>query len=349
MAALGSEKRGRLLEPAWVVIRSLQRLMGIANRPTLAAVSAAALIAVAALIFDAVTPQMIEVGVFYVAIVLTGFWFPEPKAAFALALAATPLIIIGWWLTIPDSAPVWAAWTNRLLAIGTVWLVAIFVWHIRVLQQKLQVQIDIANSLSREISHRVGNSLQLVASFLRLQAASTHNEDSRHVLEIAGSRVMVIGRIERTLSHFGSTRMVDSKAFLDALMRDIRSSLPDPEKVSVSVQADATEFAPATAVTLGAVLVEFINNALKHAFREGMEGTLTVRFAASKSPYQYVVEVEDDGVGFDQTHMPDGFGTHNATELARLLHGSISCKAARQSDTRPGTIWRLTIPQGAHR
>jgi two-component sensor histidine kinase len=318
--------------------------MGIANRPTLAALGAAVLIAVIALIFDAMTPQMIAVGIFYVAIVITGFWFPEPKAAFVLALAATPLIIVGRWLTIQDNTPVWAAWTNRILAIGTVWLVAVFVWHIRVLQRKLQRQIDIANGLSREISHRVGNSLQLVASFLRLQAAGTPDDNLRHVLKIAGSRVMVIGRIERTLSHFGSTRAVDSKAFLDALVSDIRSTLPDSEKISVSVQADAAEFATATAVTLGVVLVEFINNALKHAFREGMEGTLTVRFTASKSLHQCVVEVEDDGVGFDQTQMPVGFGIHNTIELARLIDGAITCKSARHSNARPGTIWRLTFP-----
>src|SRR5262245_14192197 len=110
--------------------------------PTLAALGAVALIAAGALIFDAATPRMLEVGLFYVAIVLTGFWFPKPKAALALALFATPLIIIGYWVTIPDAAPVWAAWANRALAIGTVWLTAAFVWHIRVLQQKLQAQID---------------------------------------------------------------------------------------------------------------------------------------------------------------------------------------------------------------
>jgi hypothetical protein len=41
------------------------------------------------------TPQVISVTLFYVSLVLVGFWFPKPKAALALALLATPLIIIG--------------------------------------------------------------------------------------------------------------------------------------------------------------------------------------------------------------------------------------------------------------
>ena len=104
-----SRKLGGLLECARVAAPYWQRFMGVADRQTLAAVGAAALIAAVALIFDAMTPQMIAVGILYVAIVLSGFWFPKPKAALTLALIATPLIIIGYWLTIPDNAPAGAS------------------------------------------------------------------------------------------------------------------------------------------------------------------------------------------------------------------------------------------------
>jgi two-component sensor histidine kinase len=314
---------------------------------TLAALGAAGLIASAALIFDAVTPQMLEVGLFYVAIVLTGFWFPKPKAVLVLALFATFLIIIGYWVTIPDDAPAWAAWANRALAIGTVWLTAAFVWYIRILQQKLQVQIDIANGLSREMAHRVGNSLQLVASFLRLQAVGTSSESSRHVLEIAGSRIMVIGHIERLLSHFGATDTVDSKVFISALLRDVHSILPNPDQIRIDVQVDSTQISSTAAIALGALLVELINNALKHAFREGMEGKLAVRFTTSKSMDQCLVEVEDDGIGIGQGQKPDGVGVQNVTEFARMVGGSLTCQPARQANPRPGTMWRLTFSHAA--
>ena len=334
--------------PARATIRYASRWWGsVAARPTLAALAAAALIASAALIFDAVTPRMLPVTIFYVAIVLTGFWFPNPKSALALALFATPLIIIGYWVSIPDEAAEWAAWASRALAVGTVWLTAVFVWHIRVLQQKLQAQIDIANGLSREIGHRVGNSLQLVASFLRLQAAGSGSENSRHVLEIAGSRIMVIGKIERLLSHFGATNAVDSKAFITALLRDVRSILPDPGQICIDVQVDSTQIASTAAIALGALLVELINNALKHAFREGMEGTLAVRFLAPKSMNQCVVEVEDDGVGIDQGQKSDGVGMQHATEFARMVGGSLICQPARQAGPRPGTMWRLAFSHAA--
>jgi hypothetical protein len=161
----------------------------------------AVLVGIGALMFDAVTPQIISVGLLYVGLVLIGFWYPNPRDVFALAVLATLLIIAGYWVTIPDAAPAWEAWLNRALAIGTVWMAAIFVWHIRILEQKLQRQVDIAKALSSEMNHRIGNHLQLVASFLRLQAASTGSEETRRALELAGSRVMVIGNIHRMLSH----------------------------------------------------------------------------------------------------------------------------------------------------
>jgi PAS domain S-box-containing protein len=94
------------------------------------------------LIFEAMTPRIISVSLFYVSAVLVGYWFPQPKAAPALALLATLLIIIGHRLSSPGGAPGWEAWFNRGLAVGTVWLAAAFVWYIRVLEQKLQASKD---------------------------------------------------------------------------------------------------------------------------------------------------------------------------------------------------------------
>jgi two-component sensor histidine kinase len=299
------------------------------------------LIAAVALLFDAVTPDVISVGLFYVAVVLTGFWFPKPNTEYTLALFATVLVVLGHWITIPENIPEWEAWTNRALAIGTVWLAAIFVWHIRVLEQKLQQQIEISNCLSREMEHRIGNHLQFTASLLRLQAARSCSEETRHALELAGSRLTVIGKIQRMLSHSMASGAIDSKAFVTALVEDVRSALADPDKVAISIRADSAELTSMRATALGALLVELINNALKHAFRGGAEGRIAVTFTASDN--HYILGLEDDGFGIDQEH-GDGLGTRNITELARLMGGSITWQPARESDTRPGTMWRLVIP-----
>ncbi|MDE2604122.1 MAG: sensor histidine kinase, partial [Bradyrhizobium sp.] len=123
---------------------------------------------------------------------------------------------------------------------------------------------------------------------------------------------------------------------------DVRSILPNPDRVVIVVHADSAELTSMRAIALGTLLVELINNALKHAFPEGMKGMLIVNFTVSGN--KNIIEFKDDGVGIAHGHTPDGFGTKNVEDLARLLGGSITCQAACQSDSRPGTKWRLVIP-----
>ena len=138
------------LEPEPIVFRSASGTSGGRIGPSriapqylrswLGPATAVALVAAGAMIFDVMTPQVVSVTLFYVGVVLIGFWFPQSKAALALALLATPLIIVGYWMAIPEGRVVWEAWLNRSLSVCSVWLTAIFVWRIRVLQQKLQQQ-----------------------------------------------------------------------------------------------------------------------------------------------------------------------------------------------------------------
>ncbi|MDE2377907.1 sensor histidine kinase [Bradyrhizobium sp.] len=303
---------------------------------------AVASIAAGALVFDALTPEMISVGILYVALVLLGFWFPEPKATLALAVLATLLAIVGHWITIPDNTPEWQGWLNRALAVGTIWLAAAFVWRIRFLENELQLKIELIDSLSREINHRVGNHLQLVASILRLQAAENCSEESRRVLELAASRVATIGSINRKLYIAEPQQSIDSKSFVTALVKDVHAALADPERIQITVSAQCAELSSAKAAALGALLVELLNNALKHAFADGMKGRLAVSFTVLEN--QHVLELEDDGVGFDQGKDSDGFGRRSVSNLARAMGGSLTCQPARQSKTRPGTRWRVEIP-----
>jgi PAS domain S-box-containing protein len=114
--------------------------------------AAVTLVAAAAVILDALTPQAVSVTAGYVGLVLIGYWLPGPRAALTLALLATPLIVVGHSISIPDSTPEWQGWMNRGSSIGSVWLTAIFVWRIRVLEQDLQRQLGIVTDQLRQIT-----------------------------------------------------------------------------------------------------------------------------------------------------------------------------------------------------
>ena len=53
--------------------------------------------------------------------------------------------------------------------------------------------------LLREVSHRVGNSLQLTAAFLRMQGKASPQPEVKRALSAATSRVMAVAQVHRSL------------------------------------------------------------------------------------------------------------------------------------------------------
>lgn len=122
------------------------------RRPPLAVIAVVAAVAIGAcgFVFDALTPRGACVSMFYVATVFAGFWIPNPRAPFALALAATVLVVLGHLLSSDGAIPLWMSRTNFMLTVGNIWLAGVFVWRLRLVEQELHRQIDVARRLSAE-------------------------------------------------------------------------------------------------------------------------------------------------------------------------------------------------------
>jgi two-component sensor histidine kinase len=136
--------------------------------------------------------------------------------------------------------------------------------------------------------------------------------------------------------------MIEARTFIMAIIHELRSVLPDANQVDITVHADSTKLTSTTATAIGALFLELINNSLKHAFPNGMKGLLTVSFIVSNN--NYIAVFKDDGIGIAQGQAVEGFGTRSVADIARLMGGSLTCQPARQSNMRPGTMWRLVIP-----
>jgi signal transduction histidine kinase len=158
-------------------------------------------VAAIALMSDALTPQMIAVEVLYVGVVLTGFWFPKPATALTLALLASVLIIIGYWLAIPDNAPPWAAWTNRVLAIFSVWMTAFFVWYIRNLQDALQTQIGVGKIAEHALQSKGHDLEDLVAARTRELKDEMHRREEMQAALLHSQKLDALGQLTGGIAH----------------------------------------------------------------------------------------------------------------------------------------------------
>ena len=158
--------------------------------------------------------------------------------------------------------------------------------------------------LMREVNHRVGNSLQIIAALLHLQASASHNEDVKSALAGANRRVMAVAQVHRRLYTSDDVQSVALDQYLKSLVEDLRSSAEEGEANRIELEAEPAEVDPDKAVAVGVVVTELVLNAMKYAYPDG-KGPIRVTLQTEASG-RILLAVEDDGVGREATPVAPG-------------------------------------------
>jgi two-component sensor histidine kinase len=120
--------------------------------------------------------------------------------------------------------------------------------------------------LLREVNHRVGNSLQIIASLLHLQANSSPQEEVKAALTNAMGRVAAVAQVHRRLYTSHDLKSVLLNQYLDALLEDLRRSAEGNRMSRLTLKSDAIEIDPDRAVAIGIIVNELVMNAVKYAY-----------------------------------------------------------------------------------
>ncbi|MEY9494108.1 two-component sensor histidine kinase [Bradyrhizobium elkanii] len=176
--------------------------------------------------------------------------------------------------------------------------------------------------LLREVNHRVGNSLQIIASLLHLQANSATQQDVKAALTNAMGRVAAVTQVHRRLytSHDFKTVMLNQ--YLEALLEDLRRSAEGNKMSRLTLKADPIEIDPDRAVAIGIIVNELVMNAVKYAYPDGA-GPIHVELKPQGDDLQ--LAISDDGVGFSDKADPrgTGMGQRIVSAMAAKLDASV--------------------------
>jgi two-component sensor histidine kinase len=191
--------------------------------------------------------------------------------------------------------------------------------------------------LLREVNHRVGNSLQIIASLLHLQASSA-DEHVKAALTNAMGRVAAVAQVHRKLYTSHDVQRVMLDQYLESLLEDLRRSAEGQKLTQLTLQAEPIEIDPDRAVAIGIVVNELVINALKYAYPDG-SGPIHVE--VSRTGDQIGLAVVDKGIGFSATPAP------GSTGLGRRIVDAMAAKleAKIKYDSGPsGTRVALALP-----
>jgi two-component sensor histidine kinase len=178
--------------------------------------------------------------------------------------------------------------------------------------------------LLREVNHRVGNSLQIIASLLHLQAASSDDEDIKAALTNAMGRVAAVAQVHRRLYTSHDLKTVLLNQYLEALLEDLRRSAEGSRLTNLTLKSDTVEIDPDRAVAVGIIVNELVMNAVKYAYPTG-SGPIHVELTSSGEAIDLVVA--DDGVGYQaKSHDPrsTGMGQRIVSAMATKLDATLS-------------------------
>ncbi|MGE4538020.1 MAG: histidine kinase dimerization/phosphoacceptor domain -containing protein [Desulfovibrio sp.] len=198
------------------------------------------------------------------------------------------------------------------------------------------------NILLKEVHHRVKNNLQIILSFISLQADEATDPAERERLRLLSTRIRSMALVHQQLYNREDAATIDMAEYVRSLAQGVLSVFRE-QTAGVRLSCDTRPFPLSlnAAVPCGLLLSELLTNACKHAFSPGQGGEIRVGCRLEKGMARFWVEDTGPGVpaGFD----PEAAATMGMTlvkELARQLEGEVRITRSREDGAR----FEITFP-----
>jgi len=198
-------------------------------------------------------------------------------------------------------------------------------------EEGFRASVSERETLLMELYHRTNNNMQIISSFLKLQADALGDPKVDELAQSVSSRIHAMSLVYEKLYRSNSLSRINVREYIEELLPLIEAYGGAPEgKVSVELDLEDIDFVIDSAVPLGLVVNEIVGNAYKHAFPGDRKGL--VRIALRRRDAETILlEIDDDGVGlppgFDPYATPS-FGISTMLSIARLqMRGSVEIRS----------------------
>ena len=197
--------------------------------------------------------------------------------------------------------------------------------------------LERSSMLTREIDHRVMNSLQQVSALLSLQARGLGNSDAAHQLTLASTRVSAVARVHQHIFQSEDGKIFGCLEYLTRVCADLSGMFGD--ELTISIEGCEADLPVAIIPPIGLAVNELSTNAAKNGAT-----AISVLFDRSGERH-FALAVSDNGRGFPPGFDPEnspGLGMKVVRMVARQLGGTLTFD---RCDRLGGARVRIIFPE----
>jgi two-component sensor histidine kinase len=191
--------------------------------------------------------------------------------------------------------------------------------------------------LTREMSHRVKNSLASVVGLLRVQSRNAPSENVRDALDAAASRITTIAQVHDHLWRSTRIGFVDIADFAGELCRKLQETVPH----TVCCTFGPLIISADKAIPLGLLINELVTNSAKHAYPDGYG---EIQISGEQRGADLHVEVSDRGIGLPKDFDIDQPRASLGFKVIKSLLAQLDGRIAVASNTPQGVTVQLDVP-----
>jgi PAS domain S-box-containing protein len=200
----------------------------------------------------------------------------------------------------------------------------------KLVETRLRTSLKEKEVLLKEVHHRVKNNLQIVSSMLNLQMDQITDPLSLGLFKESQSRVRSIALFHEKLYQSKDLAHVDIAEYLKGLTNGLFTTYGvNPDDILLAIDTEDVPMGVDAAISCGLIVNELVSNALKHAFRDGRRGRVSVNLRREGN--EALLTVRDSGVGFPSDidfRDPTTLGLKLVCILTEQLRGTIDLDVA---------------------
>lgn len=150
----------------------------------------------------------------------------------------------------------------------------------------------------KEMHHRVKNSLQTIASLLRLQGRRTKSVEAKKVLDEGMNRILAIASTHELLAKVGVDQVNIRDVLVNIKENTLLYFLKPAMDVTIEIKGEGFKVDSEVSTSAALVVSELLHNSLQHAFDDGRTDGKIVIEIQHKGKEAHI-SVADNGKGFD--------------------------------------------------